>query len=86
MKGKASTKSIEELAEMRDGKSATPSFADIARLITGDEPPPWLVALLPCRLGSQTWTDSHPWRWLSPFSERPVSSRHASRSACVRPC
>ncbi len=31
---------------MRDGESAAPSFVDVARLITGDEPPPWLVDTL----------------------------------------
>jgi hypothetical protein len=46
MKVEGSTKLMEELAETRDRESAAPNFADVARLITGDEPPPWLVDAL----------------------------------------
>jgi hypothetical protein len=46
MKVEDSTKPMEELAETRDRESAEPSFADVARLIAGGHPPPWLVETL----------------------------------------
>ena len=46
MKVEDSTKPMDELAETRDRESAEPSFADVARLIAGGHPPPWLVETL----------------------------------------
>ena len=46
MKVEGSTKPMEEPAETHDGESAASGFADVARLIAGDEAPPWLVETL----------------------------------------
>jgi hypothetical protein len=46
MKVEDSTKPMEKPTETRNRGSAAASFADVARLITGDEPPPWLVDTL----------------------------------------
>jgi hypothetical protein len=46
MKVEDSTKPMEELAQTRDRESAASGFADVARLIAGDEAPPWLVETL----------------------------------------